>query len=152
MADDQGPHPALLGGYYKGSGPFYKILHVEGEKGLAKGSVFGDMPVGLKYGQFGEADPIICEATGESSYNVELSYDVKDQVHIEYGVVTEAGAKLLRKSVMGVHDYEKISEKEANEVLDDGDPIDSLPTPYKLQPHNQGHLIWFSGPPYLHSC
>merc|ERR1712008_516638 len=92
-------------------------------------------------------DPVICEATGESSYNVELSYDVKDQVHIEYGLVTEAGAKLLRKSVMGVHDYEKISEEEANEVLDDGDPIDSLRTPYKLQPHNQGHLIWFTGPP-----
>jgi len=51
--------------------------------------------------------------------------------------------------MMGVCEYEWITEQEAAELQADGDPIDAPPAPYKLQPDNQGRLLWFSGPPGL---
>ena len=35
------------------------------------------------------------------------------------------------------------------DILDDGDPVDAPATPYKIQPENQGKLLWFTGPPGL---
>merc|ERR1719228_2184879 len=49
----------------------------------------------------------------------------------------------------GLQEFHKISEEEAEELLQDGDPMDAPPTPYKIQPENQGRLIWFTGSPGL---
>ena len=129
----------LQDGWYQGSGPFYSILVVQGVSGVAQGGVLGEMPVRLRYGEFGEADR-------GTVYNVELIYSVNDQTHVEHGTVSRQGSLLSRKSAMGVHDYQKISEEEAKKVLDDGDPMDAPPTPYKIQPDKQGCLLWFAGP------
>ena len=32
-------------------------------------------------------------------------------------------------------------------MADEGDPIDAPPGPYKLQPENQGRLLWLTGAP-----
>ena len=40
-----------------------------------------------------------------------------------------------------------ISEEELKEIQEAGDHVNSLPCQYKLQPENQGKLIWISGPP-----
>ena len=34
-----------------------------------------------------------------------------------------------------------------NFFKESGDPVDAIPCPYKLQPENQGKLIWISGAP-----
>ena len=33
--------------------------------------------------------------------------------------------------------------------MEEGDPISAPPTFYKIQPENQGRLLWFGGPPGL---
>ena len=40
-----------------------------------------------------------------------------------------------------------ISEEELREIQEAGDHVNSLSCQYKLQPENQGKLIWISGPP-----
>jgi len=149
MVEKENASSALQQGYYKVSGTWFKILVVEGKSSLVKGSVLGDCPVGLKYGDFGEADAMVREATGQSILNMELSVSVNDDHHKELGVITENGAKLTTQSSMGLHEYNKISKEEAELVMDEGDPIDAPPTQYKIQPENQGCLLWFSGPPGL---
>merc|ERR1719411_2559305 len=42
-----------------------------------------------------------------------------------------------------------MSEEEVAEFLASGDPEDAIPHPYKIQPENQGKLLWLSGAPGL---
>ena len=78
----------LQDGWYQGSGPFYSILVVEGESGVAQGGVLGEMPVRLSYGEFGGSGKDIQESSSSSLYNVELSYSVNGQTHVEHGTVS----------------------------------------------------------------
>ena len=100
----------------------------------------GDIPVGIKYGDLGDADPGICGSTGQSIYNVEHCISVDAHKFKELGVITENGIKMTTKSYIGLHEFEKISEEEANEMVEEGDPINAPQTPYKIQPKNQGRL------------
>ena len=148
MADPK-ENTALKDGHYKITGNWYKVLLVEGEAATAMGTIIGDIPVAIEYGEFGEADPKISETTGQSTYSAEVTITNDGQTFKERGAITENGIKLTTKSMMGVCEYEWITEEEAAELLADGDPIDAPPAPYKLQPENQGRLLWFSGPPGL---
>ena len=125
---------ALEDGYYKVSGTWYTMLLVKKESNMVKGTVIGDIPVDLSFGDFGEADHKIYEATGQNTYNVELAISVNGEDHRHLGMVLANGCKMITKSSMGLHDYEKISEEEAIGLLEDGDPIDALPTLYKFSP------------------
>ena len=40
-----------------------------------------------------------------------------------------------------------ISQEEVNELRESGDHVENMSCPYKIQPENQGKLIWISGPP-----
>merc|ERR1719219_946750 len=42
-----------------------------------------------------------------------------------------------------------MTEEEAEELDNDGDPIDAPPNHYKVEPERQGRLIWITGPPGL---
>ena len=48
---------------------------------------------------------------------------------------------------MGVATAEMITEEEKQEIMNDFDPIEAPPGPYKIQPEVQGKLLWFSGAP-----
>merc|ERR1712179_463823 len=140
----------LQRGYYKvtDTHTWYKVLLVEQDNtGLAKGSVLGDIPVGFKYGNFGEAEQVISKLTGIDTYNVEVVFTVNNEDHKTPGIVADKGEKLFMKTPREIRKLVKITEEEAKEVLEDGDPIEALPTPYTLQPENQGRLLWFTGPP-----
>lgn len=142
----------LQPGYYKvvDTYTWYKVLLVKQDNtGLAKGSVLGDILVGFKYGQFGEADQIISDLTGINTYNVEVVFTVNNEDHKTPGVVSDNGQRLFMKTPTETLKLVKITEEEAKEVLEDGDPMEAPTTPYKLQPDNQGRLLWFSGPPGL---
>merc|ERR1719384_2114017 len=42
-----------------------------------------------------------------------------------------------------------MSDEEFDKFISSGDPADAYPHPYKVQPENQGKLIWLSGAPGL---
>ena len=148
MADKQ--ETENLQGYYKVTNHFYKCLSVGGDEGIMKNiPMLGDVPLKIKYGDFGEADPQICEATGHSSYNVQLTYSASGEDFTEPGVMTENGRKMKTKQMFGVSSYEQITEEEVKAMEDDCDPIEAPPAPYKIQPENQGKFVWFTGPPGL---
>ena len=136
-------------GHYKVTSHWYKVILIEGVKGTAKGTVIGDFPVSISYGVFGDCDQVVGEKTGEVVNNIKLSVNNQGHTMKEVGVMTEDKKMIVTKSLMGVHEYHWITDQEAEELLEDGDPIEAPPTPYKLQPDNQGRLVWFTGPPGL---
>ena len=139
-----------LHGYYKTTNHFYKCLSVDGEEGIMKNiPMMGNVPMKIKYGDFGEADPQICEATGQSSYNIQLTYSAVGEDFTELGVMIENGRRMTTKSMIGISSFEQISEEGVKALEEDYDPIEAPPAPYKLQPENQGKLLWFTGPPGL---
>ena len=40
-----------------------------------------------------------------------------------------------------------INNEEFQDMLESGDTLENLSSPYKIQPKNQGRFIWISGPP-----
>ena len=40
-----------------------------------------------------------------------------------------------------------MSDEDLKKLADDRDPMDAPSCPYKIQPENQGKLVWLSGPP-----
>ena len=137
----------LHDGFYKVEGNWYQLLRVEGNTAEIKLSVMGDMSASIAYGDFGEADPEIRKITGLDAYNVEITCTAEGQTVKEMGVITEEGARIATKSMMGgVAVFVKITADEAKDMEDDGDPIDAPPSPYKVQPENQGKILWFTGP------
>jgi len=137
-------------GFYKTAGNWFKVLEVKTEnEALAKATILGDLQITLNYGDFGEAEAPLHEATGKKVMNVEMELHVQGETHKTYGVVSDDGDKMTLKTSAGVFAFEKISSDEATEILDDGDPMEDLPTPYKIQPEKQGRLLWFTGPPGL---
>ena len=97
----------------------------------------------LKYGSFGPADARIVEMTGQSDYNVELSYNFVNKEMSDYGVILEDGTKLVLKGMSGIHTRIWISDEEAELIENDGDPIEAPTSPYKIEPERQGRSVYF---------
>merc|ERR1719328_53535 len=67
---------------------------------------------------------------------------------VQKGYLSSCGKKISVVGFSGGYDtYEWISEEEYEVLKDSGDPADAPPSHYKIQPENQGKLIWISGPP-----
>ena len=137
-----GPHP-WHDGSYKATGCFYDSIQVTGDTGYAMGTV-----IQFKHGEFGEADPIIVEQTGQGIYNVEIKYFLGEDI-VEHGVVSEDGLKITLKAFMGIGVLEWMNEEEAAAFEAAKDPIEAPSHPYKEQPDNLGKFIWITGPPGL---
>ena len=56
----------------------------------------------------------------------------------DHGIVYEEGRKCSMKGAGGVSDLIKISEEELEEIMNDFDPIEAPPGPYKVQPEKPG--------------
>jgi len=135
-------------GNYKIEGWWFKILEVKNENtAVPKPSVVGDIEITINYGDYGNL--VVSDTIGEKVMNVELVINLMVETHTIHGVMLDEGAKLVLKTSSGLVSCEKISTEEAKDILDDGDPVDAPATPYKIQPENQGKLLWFTGPPGL---
>ena len=99
----------------------------------------------LKYGSFGPADARIVEMTGQSDYNVELSYNFVNKEMSDYGVILEDGTKLVLKGISGILTRIWISDEEAELIENDGDPIEAPTSPYKIEPERQGRFVFIFG-------
>ena len=100
-----------------------------------------------KYGKYQEATKEIFEATGEKFYNMEMNY--MDGKMVFHGTVSEDGKVVRTMDFAGTGmDTMKWTDPETlKEVLDSREHIDHQSTLYKIQPKNQGKLLWLSGPP-----
>jgi len=141
----------FLKGFYKAEKNWFDLLQVQ-EDGSAfhedgNGVIFNFV---FNYGDFGEAIDEIKEKTGIDNYNVEMKMLWNEQLgdgfkewvlaFSELGIITENGEKCVSKSAggMGVVELQKISEEEANIIINDYDPIEAPPGSYKIQPEVPG--------------
>ena len=139
----------LKEGTYKAVGCWYKSLSYDGSKALTRGTNGDDDPINVNFGDFGASDPEIASTTGQTTYNVEFKSSFEDRVFAEYGVISEDGLTITLKGMMGTATLTWITDEEAKALEEDGDPIEAPPGPYKIQPENQGRILWITGSPGL---
>jgi len=151
----------LLEGYYEATDSFYRILkNIDGK--IACSDVSGnEYPMTIEYGDFGEADPEIEKRSGFKHYNVRLTMTfMGDENEVEkegsekkkmefndLGVLFDEGRKCCMKGMAGVSGLHKINEEELEKILNDFDPVEAPPGPYKVQPEKKGKIIWLTGAP-----
>ena len=136
---DTGTSHFLVDGNYRPSGTRYSFLVIQGDTGIAKNHNGTGTALNIKYGEFGEADSEIARASGEMFYNMELG--TADGRNKKFGVVSSDGKKITMNGDWGISCIEWITEEEAAALENEGDPIDTPPGPYKIQPENQGKLL-----------
>jgi len=103
----------------------------------------------LKYGEFGEAHKKIVEETGCKNFNVKFEYGGEPE-HDQFGVLTPQGLVLWDTWSTKVIHFNRTNNKAAQDIAlkdEEKDPIEAPPGPYKLQPENQGVIIWLTGCP-----
>lgn len=104
--------------------------------------------VSWTYGDYGEAHPGIAQATGKSRCNVMIVG--MGGIWKSPAVLSDTGESLTCYGMThSVDVLEWLSEAEHAKFMASGDPVDDIPHPYKVQPENQGKLVWLSGAPGL---
>ena len=100
------------------------------------------------YGDFGDACPDVAKESGKTRYNVEMSaWGGLWKPHL---VLSDDGKKLYLYGLTKCVDViEWVSEEEMEAMIDSGDPADAYTHHYKVQPDNQGIILWMSGAPGL---
>lgn len=134
-----------LDGYYKCKGGFIKSFVVTNNKMVS--TIGQKFEMNLKSGDFGEADAKMSELTGTKNFNVEVSFHAMGKEMKELGVLVDDGKKFFVNTLMGLAEWEWVTEEEGKLLAKDGDPIEAPPSHHKVQPENQGRLIWITGPP-----
>jgi len=156
----------FLDGYYKASDCFFKILKNDNGKFATVDASENEHSMKIEYGDFGEADAEVQKRSGEKTYNVKLTtgfMDKEENINKEeekgedsdlkmfefenLGVIFDEGRKCSMKGFAGISGLEKITKEEFDKIMNDFDPIEAPPGPYKLQPNKEGKIIWFSGAP-----
>ena len=132
-------------GNYKGKG-FIDALVIAGNKAEATMLTTGEKTrMTIRHGVFGEADPKIVKATGESVYTVELRYPVRERERVLHGVVTNEGFNLVFHTFVGLWELEWVTEEEAEKFSKEGDPVLAPRSCYRIEPERQGKLLWITG-------
>ena len=102
----------------------------------------------ISYGNFGEAHPDVVSVTGKEIYNVEMR--LLNGFWKVNGILSEDSKKVtFYGSASSVDCYEWMSEEEVTRYIELGDPVDAPPNHYKIEPENQGPLLWITGAPGL---
>ena len=135
-------------GHYKGKGGF--IDHLILTKDVAAPVPQSDeFKLTFKSGLFGKATDRITEISGKESFTVEVRCEIFGKEIVDHGVIMEDGKTFFIENMMGLWTLEWMTEEEAEELDNDGDPINAPPNHYKVEPERQGRLIWITGPPGL---
>ena len=102
----------------------------------------------IKHGDFGNSPPDIAEKSGKLHYNAE--FVLWSGAWKRLAVVSDDGKRIYHHGMSGNVDHlDWMDEKEVSEFILSGDRFDAIPHHYKIQPENQGKLIWISGAPGL---
>jgi len=102
----------------------------------------------FSFGDFGDAHDEVAKETGKKRYNVEISaWGGSWKPH---AVLNDDGTKLTYYGMArSIDSMVWMSKEEVEEYKASGDPASSPPNNYKMQPENQGKLLWLSGAPGL---
>ena len=143
-------------GYYKSRAMPSQLFLIDGENllihavsGRPSNLESNEMAKGKwKLGHFGEAHPEVAKETGKTHCNVQMTcWGGMWKVAM---VLSEDGKKLSYYGMTkSVDVFEWLSEEALAKFLATGDPYDNIPHQYKMQPENQGKLVWLSGAPGL---
>ena len=157
MADSTSDNPTpWKNGIYQARSTPSVLYQVEGEKVLmfsaaGKPTNLENDPmakVTWKSGDFGEAHPDVAKESGKSRYNVTMS--AWGGMFKPNLVLSDDGEKLtLFGMTNSVDVIEWMSDEAYDNFISSGDPADAYTHSYKVQPENQGKLIWLSGAPGL---
>ena len=102
----------------------------------------------IVYGNFGDAHPEVASATRKKHYNIEMK--LLNGFWEVHGVLSDDSKKITFYGMANAVDcYEWMSEDEVTKYIDSGDPVEAPPCHYKIQPENQGTLLWITGAPGL---
>ena len=140
-----GGHP-WKDGNYKGVGLAEAVL-IQGS--TVTNSQYSDLVMTFTSGEFGEAHEDVAKTSGRAIYNVRVQYKAAGKEQEEFGVVSEDGLRFTLMTFMGLWTLEWITEEEAEELANAGDPIDAPPHLYRVEPERQGKLLWLTGAPGL---
>ena len=135
-------------GHYKGNGGFidHLVLTDDVAEIVPPSEEF---KLTFKSGLFGKASERIAEISGKQDFNVEVRCKIFEKDIVDHGVLMDNGTTFFIENMMGLWTLEWISEEEAKELDNDGDPIDAPSNHYKVEPERQGRLIWITGAPGL---
>jgi len=102
------------------------------------------------YGDFGPAHKDVQKLTGIENNNFQM---IMWHGILKYsGVVCEDGKKIYMFGRLNcVETMKWQSEEDMSLFSENRDPINEPSCPYKIQPENQGKLVWLSGK-YVCSC
>merc|ERR1711971_1495132 len=102
----------------------------------------------ITYGDFGPAREEVQKASGGvvSNYNVEVK--IFNGMMVSKGILSEDGKLITSWGMWNSVEYLKwMSDEDLKELAENRDHKDTPSCPYKIQPENQGRLVWLSGPP-----
>ena len=103
----------------------------------------------IKSGSYGEAIPEIQIVTGKKDYEIEMTY--WSGAMKSHGSITPDGNHIMMPTFFSpngeLEDFYWMSNEEFEKLRDEGDPVEAISCPYKLQPENLGKFLWISGPP-----
>jgi len=137
-------------GYYKFSARNTSVFIVTGESvemESVQGKVYQQLSKSTwKYGDFGKAHPELTKHTGKSNYNVDMN--MADGLWLVKGILSDDGLKIFTWT-KDLAIFEWITEDEYIAKKNFGDPWDAPPNHYKIQPENDGKLLFISGAPGL---
>ena len=140
-------------GHYLGNGHYpvlYPAMEISGDRGKLSGGL--EMKITFVPGDFGEADPEVAKITGCLRYTVQERIEIGNKERITPMVLTEEGKAFYFKSpikTIPIGSLRWVTDEEAEEAANDGDPIEAPPSNYKLEPERQGKLLWITGAPGL---
>ena len=97
----------------------------------------------IKYGSYGDAPQDIAEKSGMDTYNVELTNGIGMK---SFAVLIDNGSHMIRKSFFDQKVLEEltwISNEQYDQLLEEGNTVDAISCPYKMQPKNKVSK-WFN--------
>ena len=100
-------------------------------------------------GDFGPARQEVQEASGGvQNYNLEMKLNFSVGEFKTLGILSEDGETVYAWGLMNDLQISKwLSDEDIEKLRNDREPVDTPSCPYKIQPENQGMLVWLSGPP-----
>ena len=134
-------------GHYLGEGSI-PAMKITGNRGILRQGM--EMEIFFIPGDFGEADAEVAEVSGESRYTVQMKIEIAGKERLTPMVLTKEGKAFYFKSsikTIPIGSLRWVTEEEATEAANDGDPIEAPPSDYKLEPERQGSLLWITGAP-----
>jgi len=98
------------------------------------------------FGDFGPAHEEVQKITGIKNNNVDSV--LWHGMLKSKGVLTEDGTKVVSWGMWNcIETFTWQSDEDLEKLAEDRDPVEAPSCHYKIQPENQGKLVWLSGPP-----